>query len=345
VQGRGAPVPPIAVILRVLDVKAADLAAKIAAFRALIAKTDAGVKAAARELYDLLLKPAEGDLTGVTRLVIVPDAVLWALPFQALQPRDGRYLIEDRTVSYAPSLAAFIEMTRRADDRQRQAATRPTAAAFGLPAIAKVSADRLGHVRPDVAIEPQPEAVREAAAVAGLYGPARGKAFIGDAATRQRFDSDAVSRGILHMAVPGALNDSSPMTSLLVLAPAKGDAQDDGLIETWQLMGAELNADCVFFSRLRGEAGQARAGEAAAGLAWALLVAGAPATVLSSWVVDAPSTTSLALGFHRRMGAQAAPAGASRSAADALRRATLTLLASPQTRPPYYWAGFSVIGR
>ena len=335
----------VAVHVHVIDVKAADLAAKIAEFRALMGKKNAGVNAAARVLYDLLLKPAEADLAGLTRLVIVPDAVLWALPFQALQPREGRYLIEDRAVSYAPSLAAFVEMTRRGERGLRQAATPPTLAAFGLAAIGKAAAERLGQVRPDVKIEAAPEAPREAAAVADLYGPGRGKAFVGDAATRERFESDGASRDMLHVAAPGVLNDSSPMTSLVALAPAKGDDKDDALVGTWELMSVDLTADAVFFSRLQGEAGQTRAGHAAVGLAWALLVAGTPTTVLSSWVVDAPSTTSLALGFHRRMGAGATPAGATRSAADALRRATLALLASPKTRPPYYWAGFAVIGR
>ena len=337
--------PGVAVEVHVLDVKAVDLAAKIAEFRALMAKKDSGVTAAARALYDLLLKPAEADLAGLARLVIVPDAVLWALPFQALQPRDGRYLIEDRAVSYAPSLAAFVEMTRRGERGPRQAARPPTLAAFGLAAIGKAATERLGQVRPDMKIEAAPEAPREAAAVAVLYGPSRGKAFVGDAATRERLESDAASRDMLHVAAPGVLNDSSPMTTLLAFAPAKGDDKDDALMETWELMGVDLRASVAFLSRLQGEAGQARAGTAAVGLAWALLVAGTPTTVLSSWVVDAPSTTSLVLGFHRRMGAGATPAGAGRSAADALRRATLALMASPKTRHPYYWAGFAVFGR
>jgi CHAT domain-containing protein len=97
---------------------------------------------------------------------------------------------------------------------------------------------------------------------------------------------------------------------------------------------------------LQSEQGQARAGNAAAALAWAAFVAGAPTTVISSWVVDAPSTTALALAFHRRLGAGAAAPGASRlPAAEALRRAALGLTAVPATRHPYYWAAFSAFGR
>ena len=108
----GVASPGVSVNVHVLDVKAVDLAAKIAQFRLLITRKGAGADAAARELYDLLLKPAETEFAGATRVIVVPDAVTWALPFQALQPKDGRFLIEDRAVSYAASLASFVEMTR-----------------------------------------------------------------------------------------------------------------------------------------------------------------------------------------------------------------------------------------
>ncbi|MBE3072398.1 MAG: tetratricopeptide repeat protein, partial [Acidobacteria bacterium] len=172
----GDAAPGVSVTVHVVDVKAADLAARIAQFRALIMKKDAGAHAAARDLYDLVLKPAEADLAGATRVVLVPDAVLWALPFQALQPRDGRYLIEDRAVSYAPSLGAFIEMARGGDRERGAPGALPTLAAFGVSSLRPASVARLAHVRPDVKIDPQPEAPREATAVAALYGATRGKA-------------------------------------------------------------------------------------------------------------------------------------------------------------------------
>jgi CHAT domain-containing protein len=111
------------------------------------------------------------------------------------------------------------------------------------------------------------------------------------------------------------------------------------------LMDLQLKAEVVFFSRLQGEPGQSRAGDASVGVAWAIFVAGAPATVLSSWVVDAPSTASLALAFHRRASGAGPASGSRLPPAESLRRAALVLLAAPATRHPYYWAGFFLIGR
>jgi CHAT domain-containing protein len=284
-------------------------------------------------------------MAAATRLVVVPDGVLWALPFQALEPRAGRYLIEDRAISLAPSLASFVEMSQQGRGPARPVAAAPTAVAFGLAAPGNAALERLAHLRPDVKVEAQPEAPKEAAAVARLYGPARGKAFVGDAATTARFALEAPNPDVLHVAAPGVLNDSSPLASEIAFAPGAPGDKSDALVETAQVMGLDLRADVAFFSRLQGEPGQGRAGEAAVGLAWAMFAAGTPTTVLSSWVVDAPSTTSLALAFHRRIGAAGPPSTGPISPAEALRRATLGLLAAPATRHPYFWAGFTVIGR
>jgi tetratricopeptide (TPR) repeat protein len=73
-----------------------------------IAKKADTVMADGRALYDLLLAPAADRLAGRTTLVIVPDDALWTLPFEALMPTDGRYLIEDAAITLLPSAAAWL---------------------------------------------------------------------------------------------------------------------------------------------------------------------------------------------------------------------------------------------
>ena len=50
---------------------------------------------------------------------VVPDGVLWDLPFQAVQAKDDRYLLEDFAIYYAPSLGVLKEMfaQRKLDNR------------------------------------------------------------------------------------------------------------------------------------------------------------------------------------------------------------------------------------
>src|SRR6185369_16347378 len=101
-----------------LNITSNKLSERVDEFRRMLAERDLRYQDAARQLYDLLLKPAEEQLRGRKTLCIVPDGALWELPFQALQPRTGVHLIEDHTIFYAPSLSVLREETK-----QRSAAT------------------------------------------------------------------------------------------------------------------------------------------------------------------------------------------------------------------------------
>src|SRR5262249_20636228 len=89
-----------------------EIAKRTRTFREMIT-TQSAFADDARNLYDLLLKPAEQQLKGKASLCIVPDGILWDLPFQALEPRDGHYLLEDYAISYAPSLSVLRQMSER----------------------------------------------------------------------------------------------------------------------------------------------------------------------------------------------------------------------------------------
>ena len=82
----------------------------IATFRSSIGARNLGFRQLAVSLYRELIQPAEAQLKSCDTLVVVPDAALWQLPFQALQDARGRYVIEDRALFYAPSLTVLREM-------------------------------------------------------------------------------------------------------------------------------------------------------------------------------------------------------------------------------------------
>src|SRR4029078_576669 len=84
----------------------------------------------ARQLFDLLLKPAQAQLQGKNKLIISPDSSLWELPFQTLITDANRYLIEEGAVAYAPSFTVLREMTKQRKARTNHAA-RPTLLAVG----------------------------------------------------------------------------------------------------------------------------------------------------------------------------------------------------------------------
>jgi len=172
-----------------------------------------------------------------------------------------------------------------------------------------------------------------------LYGARRSKVYIGAEAREDRLKIEAGQARILHFATHGILNNAAPLYSYLTLA--RGDKNEDGLLEAWELMQLDLKADLAVLSACETARGRTSAGEGMIGLTWALFVAGTPTTVVSQWEVESASARDLMLGFHRRL---QAPHGAGKlTKAKSLRRAALKLMKNPETKHPFYWAGFVLV--
>ena len=320
-----------------LSVGVDDIAKRVSQFRDMIT-TQSAFADSARDLYDLLVKPAEEQLRGKTTLCIVPDGPLWDLPFQVLKPTDSRYLLEDFAISYAPSLSVLREMAKRKKD-----SSATSLLAFGNPTVAREIATNVKAAYRDESLGPLPEAETEVGALKSIWGPSSTRILIGANASKDVFRSDAAKYKIIHFATHGILDDNSPMYSRLVMARDLNDPTDDGLLEAREIMQLNLHADLVVLSACQTARGRFGAGEGMIGMSWAFFVAGVPTMVASQWKVDSASTAALMIDFHKRLKEQAAKQSATK--AGALQQAALALMKNPRYRHPYFWAGFVVIGK
>jgi CHAT domain-containing protein len=321
-----------------LPIARADLAKQIESFRQQLATRDLGFRASALKLYDLFLKPAHAQLQGKTNIVIAPDSNLWDLPFQSLMNTSGRFVIEDASINYAPSLTVLREMTKR---RMNLDATHAPATllALGNPVLDRETVARAGMTLRDGILDPLPEAGAEVKALARLYGARRSKVYVGAEAREDRVMSEAGRASVLHFTTHGTLNNASPMYSHLTLA--EGGPNDDGLLEAWELMQLDLKAELAVLSACETARGRIGAGEGVIGFSWAMFIAGVPSTVVSQWKVESASTRDLMVKFHRGL---ISPAGTKPTKSDALRQAALKLMRDPATSHPFYWAGFVLVG-
>jgi CHAT domain-containing protein/lipopolysaccharide biosynthesis regulator YciM len=337
---RAAGKPAAEVRVFTVPVGRAELAERVESFRKQLAGRDLGFRAPARQLYQLLLEPAQALLRGKTGLVIVPDDKLWELPFQALLAEGGRYVIETSAVSYAPSLTVLREMTAHRG-RRHVGAVSPDLLALGNPVVGRETVERARPAVRDGQLAPLPEAEQEVKALGQMYGAARSKVYVGAEAREDRVKAEAATARVIHFATHGTLNNGAPMYSHLVLA--QGDAKEDGLLEAWELMQMDLRAELAVLSACDTARGRVGAGEGMIGLTWALFVAGVPTTVVSQWQVESASTRDLMVSFHRGLNP---PRGAQEKAtkSEALRQAALKLLRKPETAHPFYWAGFVLVG-
>lgn len=331
---------PIELQVYPLAVKPQELEARAEAFRRALAARDLNFKTPARQLYDLTLAPAEKQLEGKTNLIIVPDRMLWNLPFQALRTPQNRFLVEDYDVSYAPSLTVLREMTR--PRRTRPNRTAATLLAFGNPNLSQQRGARLTTTMGEP-LASLPEAERQVKTLAELYGAGRSKVYLGADASEDRVKTEAADFQILQFAAHAVLNDTNPLYSHVVLSqPA--DGSEDGLLEAWEMMKLDLHAEMVVLSACDTARGRNVSGEGVIGMSWACFIAGSPATVVSLWKVDSGSTTELMLEFHRQIKAGTERTRARVTKAGALRQAALRLMKTEGYSHPFYWAGFVVVG-
>lgn len=336
---RTVPDNKVSLKVHTINIARDELKRKTSLLRQRLANQDIRFQAPASELYKTLLEPAQAQLAGKKKLLISPDSVLWELPFQTLissragKPR--RYLLENYSVAYTPSLPALKEMTQLRQ-RQKQSPLKNTLLAFGNPTAEKAATVGMPKLLNEEFL-PLPEAETQIKSLQQMFGNGAATSFIGADASEARFKAEAGKYKILHLATHGRLENSSPMYSALRLSPTE---KEDGLLEAWEVLNLNLNADLAVLAACETARGRIGNGEGIIGLSWAFLVAGCSTTVVSQWSVESASTTDLMLEFYRRLNdAKSKP-----SAPEALRQAALKLMKNPKYKHPFYWAGFITIG-
>jgi CHAT domain-containing protein len=297
-----------------------------------------GDKATLRVVADVTLTSGWMEKTSEKRL----KKNQWNLPFQTLLSPELRYLIEDAAVSYAPSLSVLREM--RLASKKNQTPAKASLLALGNPALGTRSKELVKFVKMDAELQPLPEAAAQVRALGQLYGKTLSKVYTGPEAQEELVKEQSARYRILHLATHGILNDVSPMYSHVLLAQSPGKSEEDGLLEAWEMMNLDLNADLVVLAACETARGRAGAGEGMIGMSWALFVAGCPRTVVSQWSVEASSTTALMVEFHKRFKTRYGGSQPAVSTAEAMRQAALKVMSNPEYVHPFYWGGFVVVG-
>lgn len=301
----------------------------------------------AKELYTLLIAPVPGQATH-DRLIVVPDGMLYFLPFDTLRDAGGAFLVQSRTISYIPA-ATVLEILRSAKDMKQ--------APRSLLAVGDVPYQDQGKVA-DMLPKPRGLETQVLRGFSELFGTAfsdlpqtreevldidkivgnDGVVLLGSDATEAAFESEPLADfKIIHLAVHGFADPQFPERSGLVLG-AGPNAPDNGLLEIPQIMRLHFNADLVTLSACDTGVGKVEGEEGITNLAEAFLVSGARAVVASLWSVDDTFTRALMDRFYTHI-------AEGQDTATALREAKLDMLAKYGNRvPPFFWGAFVLIG-
>lgn len=318
---------------------------------------------AAYRIYAKMIKPVEYFLIGKRSVVIIPHGPLSALPFEILVNSEAHatrrfwsakdrpsFLVEKYCFCYAPSLSVLSHV------RTRKRTRKPgwNLVAFGdalysegeKPGERNPGSDRLVAAIQSAArgargpqLRPLPGTRKEIADIIGIVGGPT-QTYLGSQATESLFKKADLARyNYLHLAAHGVLLSGSGkfQQQPAIVFSLYGDKDNDGFLQLGEVFGLQLNADLVVLSSCL-TPGTTRVSQSTGlmGLARAFLFAGTDSIVLSMWQVSDDSTGKFFVDVYRNL--------ESKSKAEALRTAKLTMLNNSETSHPYYWAPFILVG-
>lgn len=311
-----------------------------------------------QKLYELIFQPLVKYLAKDTQIIVVPDGILYYLPFEALvtdiakkrhdpkqlfsRYQNAHYLIEDYAISYVPA-ASILALERTAVESQKP--SKGKLVAFGKPdfgpfkdvAAAEMSLAANLSLKKSQGLIFAPLSVQDVYEVSEIMRPA--SVFIEDEATEDRFKKEAGYFSNIYLSTHAIIYESQPMYSLIAFAQ-NADPSEDGFLHTYEVFNLRLNADLVTLSACETGLGKLSRGEGLIGLTRAFLYAGAQSVVVSMWSVD-ESTAMLMKHFYKNI-------RKGKTKIEALQQAKLTLLKTREKglsfAHPFLWAPFVLVG-
>ncbi|MEL6969106.1 MAG: CHAT domain-containing protein [Bacteroidota bacterium] len=264
------------------------------------------------------------------KLLLLPDAALWDIPFSALiteapitsqlsyHSDQMAYLVNQYSLGFAPSVQAWYELGKTESAGLSVAALAPD---FGGDAVA---------VR-EACASPLPDLPNSSVEVQTITEQVPGEAFIGTDAALRTLQEASHEFTVWHLATHACRDPENPSQSAVFL--------QDGALTAAQIAQLPLQLQLVVLSACETQSGPYRPGEGVLTIGRAFLQAGAQALIGSLWPVSDAATAELMPLFYEQLAAGA-------STGEALRTAQLSFLSTQDrlTAHPHYWAGFVLVG-
>lgn len=306
---------------------------------------------AAKRIYNELIFPAEKKISAfINNLIIIPDGILYYLPFEALiknmkdQIHVDRYLIEDYRISYSPSSSILLFLSR---NHHKQDSIKGLLA-FGNPFYPfKTPARRNEKIicaevfkelllNTGFIIYPLPYSGREVFKISKYFGHEKRDIFLKKNAKEEIIkEISLINYKIIHFACHAVLDEEFPFRSALILA-IDDDMKEDGFLQVREIYNLKLNADLVVLSACQTGRGKLEKGEGILGFPRIFFYVGAKSVVLSLWKINDKSTSVFMDYFYYYL-------SQGNEKTQALRKAKLKMLES-KFNHPFYWAAYILNG-
>ena len=238
------------------------------------------------ECYKMIIAPV-ADLLDEPEIIIVPDRILYKVPFAAFKDESGKYLSESFRLRIVPSLMTLKLIQDSPTDYHSQTG----ALIVGDPQVGHVTyKGELTRIRP------LPCARKEAKMIGRLLGV---QPLLGEHATKQAVLQSIHSVSLIHFAAHGDAQRGE-----IALAPPRhfnGTPQEQNYLLTMaEISQVRLTAKLVVLSCCHSARGQIRS-EGVVGIARAFLGSGARSVLVALWAIQDEATEQFMSRFYEHL--------------------------------------------
>ncbi len=265
-----------------------------------------------QQLHQLLIAPITKALPTDPNasVIFLPQNDLLIVPFAALQNPQGKYLIEQHTLTIAPSIQV-LGLTNSSSTK-----TSGTPLVVGNPIMPPLNGEPLANL---------PGAEREAQSIGEII---KVQPLIGQAATKTEVIKRMQKANLIHLATHGFfIRVEGELPGAVALT--------NGFLTADEIFDMQLQADLVVLSACDTGRGDVT-GDGVVGLSRSLVVAGVPSVIVSLWEVSDEATKVLMEEFYHQLWIKKLPK------AQAMRQAMLKT--KQEFENPNFWAAFMLVG-
>ncbi|CAH3182450.1 unnamed protein product, partial [Porites evermanni] len=235
--------------------------------------------------YNMIVSPV-ADLLQESEIIIIPDNLLYPIPFAALKDGNGKYLSDTFRIRIVPSLTTLKLIQLSPADYH----SKTGALIVGEPDVSDV------YYRGKILqLNSLPWARKEAEMIGRLLGV---QPLLGKDATKQAVLESMHSVSLIHFAAHGYAERGE-----IALSPVSSCGtphEEDYLLTMAEISQVRLTAKLVVLSCCHSASGQIRA-EGIVGIARAFLASGARAVLAALWAVDDKATMWFMNRFHEHL--------------------------------------------
>ena len=296
------------------------------------------------QLYQNLLAPFIENNKDSSRLIIVPNGELSAMPFSSLLTERATanstwqnlpYLLKKHPLSYALS----SDLLYKKDDLVEALPIQNILAAFWTAINPKNKLPPVKHFDDLYASVEEADALKKNFSdphrhTASLRNPSL-HIYDGKICTKNNFLKNVFDKDIIHISSHGQADTNLLMNSFIVFHTPRGEA--DSLF-SYELYDTKMKAKLVVLSACETGLGKDGKGEGMFSIARGFAVAGVPTIMQSLWQINANSTPKIMRYFYTNLSISSKPV-------KALTDAQLEYIQNSDNlnAHPYYWASFVMI--